>query len=325
MARNRTPLVVGLLILIAVFYWRSHQATVPTPPAGGNRTRQAPAARRERTAPSRETSADGDVNLLLGNPSDATADTANADNYLVERSQFVLSYNRTKGGPNWVSWHVQRSDLGSVERTNSFMPDPLLSEEWQIRPSDYAGSGYDRGHMCPSGDRTRSKKDNEATFVMSNMLPQAGDLNRHVWEELEAYCRDRVLKDGDELYIIAGGRGKQEPIAQGKVTVPDDCWKVIVVLPEGEDDLRRIDKDTRVIAVDMPNKEGIINDPWDKYLTTVRAIEEKAGTPSHSLNLLSNLNEEIQAVLETQKDTGSVSEVGTSSDESRPRRRKRSR
>src|SRR6266542_3159125 len=111
MSRKQAQIVIGILILIGAISRLYRQATVPTPPAGGNRTRQAPAARRERTAPSRETSADGDTNLLLGNPSNATGDPQQADNYLVERPQFVLSYNRTKGGPNWVSWHVQRSDL----------------------------------------------------------------------------------------------------------------------------------------------------------------------------------------------------------------------
>jgi endonuclease G len=324
MSPKQARIVVTFLILIAVFYWRSHQASVPTPPVGGNRTRRAPAARRERTAPSRETSADGDVHILLGNPSDATTDATNADNYLVARSQFVLSYNRAKGDPNWVSWHVQRSDLGTVERTNNFRPDLLLPEPWRIRPSDYAGSIYDRGHLCPSGDRTSSVDDNAETFVMSNMLPQTGDLNRHVWESLESYCRDRVLKDGMELYIIAGGRGKKKkPIAQRKVTVPANCWKVIVMLPEGENDLQRIDKNTRVIAVDMPNKEGIADEPWENYRTTVREIEEKASSRSLRLNLLSSLSGEIQTALETRKDTGTASE--TSSAESRPRRRKRNR
>src|SRR4051794_20503306 len=111
-----------------------------------------------------------------------------------------MSYNRSKGGPNWVSWHVQLSDPGRARRSNAFMPDPLLPPAWQIRPNDYSGGGYDRGHQCPSGDRTRNAQDNAPTFVMSNMLPQTGDLNRHVWEKLETYCRD-LVHDGNELYL----------------------------------------------------------------------------------------------------------------------------
>ncbi len=71
------------------------------------------------------------------------------------RPQFALSYNEELGGPNWVSWHLEQADLGRAERQDEFRPDPMLPEEWQIRPGDYQGSGYDRGHLCPAGDRTR--------------------------------------------------------------------------------------------------------------------------------------------------------------------------
>ena len=227
------------------------------------------------------------------------------------RPQFALSYNRDKGGPNWVSWHLQRSDLGRVERENSFMPDPLLPEEWRIRPSHYQGSGFDRGHLCPSGDRTRRIADNQATFVMSNMLPQTAELNREVWRLLEEYCRALIAR-GNELYIVCGGDGSRGTIADGKVNVPRRCWKVILVLPQGEDDLQRITAETRVIAVDVPNTEGIENDPWRRYTATVDSIEKLTG-----YDFLSNVPAQIQASLEARQDRGGRDESGS--------RRRRSR
>jgi endonuclease G len=190
-------------------------------------------------------------NLLLGNPSKARSIP---DNFLVERPQHAMSYNRSNGGPNWVSWRLEKSDLGTVRR-GDFLPDPLLPSDMQIRPSDYRGSGYDRGHVCPSGDRTRSREDNTATFVMSNMLPQAAALNQQVWADLENYSRSLVRSGANELYTIAGGWGSAERIANGKVNVPSVCWKIILVLPQGDNDLQRIKADTRVIAVSMPNRE----------------------------------------------------------------------
>ena len=175
-------------------------------------------------------------NVLLGFPGVAAR---NPDSYLVERPQYTMSYNKDDGGPNWVSWHTDTSTLGDVQRGN-FRPDPLLPDDWQIRPTDYRGSGYDRGHVCPSGDRTATKEDNDATFVMSNMLPQTAALNQHVWKDLEDYCRD-LANQGNELYITAGGVGSAKRIGKGKVNVPTDCWKVIVVLPAGDSDLSRID------------------------------------------------------------------------------------
>ncbi len=234
--------------------------------------------------------------LFLGNP---TAAAKQPDNYLLARPQHVMSYNQGAGSPNWVSWYLHPSHLGDVER-GSFRPDPMLPSDWQIRPTDYRGSGYDRGHVCPSGDRTSSKEDNDATFVMSNMLPQTAALNQHVWKDLEDYTRQLTF-EGNELYIIAGGVGEKERIGRGKVRVPQACWKVLVVLPNGDNDLSRINTRTRVIAVMMPNEENsaVENARWTQYVTSVARIERATG-----YNLLSVLPAGVQSTLEQKVDRG---------------------
>ena len=258
-------------------------------------------------APSSGVPGDAGTQMALGNPSNASTNLRDADNYLVARPQYVLSYNRAKGGPNWASWHVEQADLGSVERSNKFAPDPDLPPDWQIRPNDYTRSGYDRGHVCPSGDRTASPQDNDATFYMSNMLPQEGDLNRHAWEELESYCRT-LVRDGNELYIVAGGYGSKERIGRGKINVPTNCWKIIAVLPQGDNDLSRMDSGTLIIAVDMPNRKGIVNDDWQKYLTTVAGIESATG-----YRFFTGVPAAVQSVLKNQMDSGRVVAGGSSS------------
>jgi endonuclease G len=213
-------------------------------------------------------------NLLLGNPSEAG--TA-PNNFLLQKPQYDLSYNRDKGGPNWVSWHLDEQDLGDTDR-GTFRPDLLLPASWRIMPKDYRESGYDRGHMCPSGDRTASREDNDATFCMSNMLPQAAALNRHLWEKLESAARDRV-RGGQELYQIAGGIGSAGTLANGKINVPAKCWKVIVALPVGNDDLTRIDAKTTVISVEMPNEDTQTIDEadWPAYTVSLKQIEADTG------------------------------------------------
>ncbi|HMG69041.1 MAG TPA: DNA/RNA non-specific endonuclease, partial [Chitinophagaceae bacterium] len=94
-------------------------------------------------------------NMLLGNPSHATADTDNFDNYLMVKEFYTLCYNRDKGKPDWVSWHLQASDLDSVDRSNDFRADITLPVSWfHVDEKSYTGSGFDRGHNCPSADRT---------------------------------------------------------------------------------------------------------------------------------------------------------------------------
>lgn len=238
------------------------------------------------------------VNLLLGNPSNSKGSNNDPNNFLIIKSQFTLSYSKQKGGPNWVSWHVERGDLGRG-RVGNFAPDASLPQDWRIGPLDYAQSGYDRGQMCPAADRNSSPVDNRATLVMSNILPQRADINRGIWRKLEEYSRSLVRQQGMELYVIAGGYGWEGTIADGKVQVPKQFWKVIVAIPDGDDDLNRIDSKTRVIAVDMPNRQGIGGNPWTKYITSVRAIENQTG-----YHFLTSLPTSVQLALKVKRDRG---------------------
>lgn len=252
-------------------------------------------------------------NLALGNPSGAldqttpTATDPNAptpgldfDNVLLDKKEFALSYNKTKGGPNWVSWHLAKSDIGRSGRANNFRPDETLPREWWIVPSDYRGSGYDRGHQCPSGDRTSSAATNSTTFLMSNMLPQAPDLNRNLWAKFEDYCRSQLKGGTNEEYIICGGVGSKETIAKGRVNVPVSCWKIALILPTGDDDLTRINARTRVLAINIPNDDAALaGKTWRDFLVSVRSVETATG-----YDFLSNLPRDVQDALETKVDSG---------------------
>ena len=244
--------------------------------------------------------------LTLGNLSGVTTDAAQPTNYLLPKPQYALSYHRDQGKPNWVNWHLGTADLGSATRQDDFRADADLPSGWyQVKPTDYSGYGFDRGHNCPSADRTATVADNSATFLMSNMMPQAPNNNQQTWGNLEDYCRT-LVRAGNELYIVCGSYGRggtgsagyQTTIAGGKVTVPAHCWKVVVVLPVGVNDLGRITSSTRVIAVDTPN-ENSLSSSWGRYRTSVDAIESATG-----YDLLSALPTSSQATLEAQTDTG---------------------
>jgi endonuclease G len=130
------------------------------------------------------------------------------------KPQSVISYGNKIHTANWVSWQLNRSWIGAADRPDNFRPDDALpAEAYKVRPSDYTGSGYDRGHIAPSADRTRKEADNSATFLMSNMMPQVPELNRGVWGDLEEYCRE-LVQQGKELYIIAGSVGRKGSIGR---------------------------------------------------------------------------------------------------------------
>src|SRR5687767_7580805 len=109
------------------------------------------------------------VHLTMGNPSNAVTDAGQPTNYLLNKAQYAVSYHRDKGRPNWVSWHLDSSWLGSTPRQDDFRADASLPAGWyQVQGTDYSGSGFDRGHYCPSADRTKTVADNSSTFLMTN-------------------------------------------------------------------------------------------------------------------------------------------------------------
>jgi endonuclease G len=248
-----------------------------------------------------EVTATDNINLTMGNPSGAVTDTLYPTNYLIQRGQFCTSYNRDRGIPNWVAWEYDLSWAGSASRLDNFIPDPLVPSQWyHVTTNDYNNTGFSRGHMCPSEDRTKTQPDNDSLFFMTNMIPQSQTINGGVWETLESYCRT-LGQAGNKLYIYCGpyfegGTGVNGYLAtfpNGKVTVPAKVWKVIMVLPAGTNDLSRVTTSTRCIAVIMPNDQSQISS-WQSCRVSVDSVEAMTG-----LDFFSNVPVDIQAAIES--------------------------
>ena len=246
------------------------------------------------------------VHLTMGNPSNAVTDVNQPANYLLNKAQYAVSYNRDKGRPNWVSWHLASSWLGSTPRQDDFRNDTTLPAGWyQVQGTDYSGSGFDRGHHCPSADRTLTVADNSSTFLMTNMMPQSPDNNQGPWANMENYLRT-LVSSGNELYIIMGGSGSggtgsnggtTTTIANGHVAVPSQVWKVVIVLPSGTNDVSRVTTSTRTIAVIMPNTQGIRTADWKTYRVSVDQVETLTG-----YDFFSNVPASIQNIIESRVD-----------------------
>jgi endonuclease G len=278
--------------------------TPDTDPTDTPPTSETPATPRGITAGVDAQPVTGDnSNSLFGNPSNATSLTP--DNYLLDQSYYVESYSTTRSTPNWVSWHLDASTFtGVTKRLDNFAAfTGLPAGAFAAQNTSYQNSGFDRGHNVPSGDRTSSVDANSATFLMTNMIPQAPQNNQGPWEQLESYLRTKVL-EGNEVYVImgsygsggVGNNGSATTIAGGKIAVPSNVWKVAVIIPTGNTDLSRVTSTTRVVAVNTLNINTIDKD-WKKYRVSVRDIEKATG-----YDLLSNLPQSIQDVIETKVD-----------------------
>jgi endonuclease G, mitochondrial len=239
------------------------------------------------------------VHLFFGNPSNAVADDNSPENFLIVGAGSAISYNNTLGTANWVSWRTTKANLGPSLRRPDFRPDPRLPAWFKrVTSFDYSASGYDRGHLVPSADRFGHPSLNEETFLMTNIVPQAPALNQYPWEKLESHARGQVRR-GFDVYQIAGGYGNKGML-NGKVVVPSNCWKIIAILP-GDSDPSQISSRVRIIAVDMPNEDNLASHPWERYRTSIRAIEERTG-----LDFFRHLPRELQEELEsrTEMSTG---------------------
>lgn len=234
----------------------------------------------------------------------------NEPEIIISRDQFVISYNKVRRNPNWVAWRVDATALGNVGRTNNFAEDSELEKYLQknskttndaVGPTEYFGSCYDRGHQTPSADRSETIKDNEATFVMSNMLPQTPYLNRVVWMHLEHYTRELIRREGKAVYVVTGpiydqDFGKIGP--KQDIQVPSKNFKVLVILEPGQTPAD-INDQTEIISVIMPNlledgsrpdknKEALCQssqedlsggrvDDWEKNKTTLAEVQKLSG------------------------------------------------
>ncbi|MBA3467879.1 MAG: DNA/RNA non-specific endonuclease [Gemmatimonadaceae bacterium] len=239
----------------------------------------------------------------FGTPTDGTP----SDDYILTKPQYVLSYNRVRGGPNWVSWTLNASHFGAAPRCACFSADLTLPDGYyRVVDFDYRNGGYDRGHMVQSEPRTTTDQENASTFLLTNILPQAGENNQGPWSQFENYLNDLARTSSKQIYVVTGGEYAAQPgtlKGEGKVQIPDYTWKVAVIMGAGQG-LANVTSvnSLEVISVRMPNlitaggpasAVGIRNVPWATYKTTVDAIEARIG-----YDLLSNLPNRIEQLVE---------------------------
>jgi endonuclease G len=217
--------------------------------------------------------------LALGLPRDAD----DSDDLLLDKGEYVVSYNPRLNAANWAAWRVVRADLGHAGRSPAFRSDEALPRNvYVVKDADYHGSGYDRGHLCPSADRTSSPAVNATTFVFTNAHPQVHELNAGPWEDLEKHERE-LAKSGKDVYIVAGGlfdreppRIGHDPDASHRVAVPRASFKVIVALEHGQR-AEDVSTSTPTIAVVMPNSREATGRAWTDYKTTIHDVERQSG------------------------------------------------
>jgi endonuclease G len=155
---------------------------------------------------------------------------------IVYHKYYTLSYSSKYRQARWVAYKLTYNDISSmnsVKRKNKFKVDNMVPNP--VHPDEYKNSGFDRGHLCPAGDRAFSEEAMAETFYMSNISPQSPSFNRGIWKNLEEKIREWV-RINKELYIVTGPVVKEKFNVIGKtnIAIPQYFYKVILDYKEPE-------------------------------------------------------------------------------------------
>jgi endonuclease G len=186
---------------------------------------------------------------------------------IVFHDYYLLSYSEPHEQAEWVAYTLEKSHLTYDDRKRPyFIEDPKViskSADWR----NYKGSGYDRGHLCPAGDRRFSEYAYNETFYTSNITPQDREFNAGVWNRLEIQIRQWCKRYGT-LHIITGGvlNGRMDEIGDEDVDVPNAFYKIVV---------RRQGSVYKVLAFLIPHEES--NKPLKAFLVPVDTLESLTG------------------------------------------------
>ncbi|NQZ05939.1 MAG: DNA/RNA non-specific endonuclease [Algicola sp.] len=201
-----------------------------------------------------------------------------ADQILINRF-YLVGYSYYFRQAKWALEIVDpdKEDMTEVKRRDKFRPDYRVPKAFRADLSDYAGSGFDRGHLVASADQNDTAIQNSETFLLSNMSPQKPTFNRQKWRQLEGAVRK--LDDSEkvlETYVITGPIfdfvesiemiGKKDEDGM-PIPVPSHFFKCVL----SED----INGKLKMWAFEMPNKD--LDEDLDKYQTSTAHIEQRAG------------------------------------------------
>ena len=206
---------------------------------------------------------------------------------IVTHDSYTLSYSEKHEQAEWVAYELKQSDLSR----NNF-DRPYFNEDTNVttRSADwrnYKNSGYDRGHLCPAGDRRYSYEAYNETFLTSNISPQDPEFNAGIWNRLEQKVRYWADKY-DGVYVVTGGilSGNLKTIGYENVSVPNDFYKIVVDVTDGN---------YKAIAFIIPNKPS--DRSFYEYVVSIDEIEARTG-----IDFFAGLPDSIQDKMESTVD-----------------------
>lgn len=220
----------------------------------------------------------------------ATAGGESADDHEIRScAGFLLCYRESFENAEWTGYVITKETLvKAARRKNNFRPDPAVSTG-SAGLADYAGSGYDRGHLVPAADMMWSEESASESFLMSNMSPQKPQLNRGMWKQLEAKIR-ACAQQFEAVFVITGPvlekpTAEYQSIGKNGVAVPEFFYKAVLAKDSSGN--------FSAIGCILPNEKckGTLSD----YIVSVNEAERRTG-----IDFFSALDDSIEEEIESQ-------------------------
>ena len=186
---------------------------------------------------------------------------------VIHHQFYSLSYNEKYEQAEWVAYELTQKQLLSISiKRPYFEQDPKITTQ-SAHYKNFKNSGYNKGHLCPAGDRKFSAEAYNETFFTSNISPQTYEFNSGVWNRLEEKVRYWAQKY-QKLYIVTGGilTPNLKTIGTEKVAVPQYFYKIILVNNGAE---------TKAIAFLMPHEKS--EKGLYQFVTSIDEIEILTG------------------------------------------------
>jgi endonuclease G len=185
---------------------------------------------------------------------------------VLDRDGYSLGHSYKHKTALWASYIVSKYSIGiNLDRGERFYPDPDIPEQYRVTPEDFRNSGYDKGHLAPSAAIDFSRRSNDQTFAMSNIVLQHPKLNRQAWGSLEALIRGWTRTKGKLAVVTGPIYNNQRSKRINDIPIPKGFYTVIYSF-----------KYQRSIGFILPNDEVKASQLWD-YATVVRAVEKETG------------------------------------------------
>ncbi|WNH08114.1 DNA/RNA non-specific endonuclease [Thalassobellus suaedae] len=202
---------------------------------------------------------------------------------IVHHEGYSLSYSESHEQAEWVAYELKKSHLSNANFKRPYFEIDKAVKTGAADWRNYKKSGYDRGHLCPAGDRRYSQFAHDETFLTSNISPQDHQFNAGIWNSLEQKTRYWASKY-DGVFVVTGGvlKGNMKTIGDEHVSVPKQFYKVLIDNNTGK---------TKMIAFLLPHKDS--NKPLYEFVVSVDTIEKLTG-----IDFFSELDDAIENELE---------------------------